>query len=280
MPLPGRGHQFGGDELSRTLRQLREAAGLSGVEAGRRADFSQAKISRLEGGVNVPAPDDVRVLVEVYQAPPEVSARLIQLAEDTRAGLKRVVLNRGGSEFQDRLARIEAASEHIRTFAPTVVPGLLQTEGYARAVFGTGTLTTAEIDTAVTHRMQRQRLLGGDGHRFTLLTTAGALGWCAGSAAVMAEQTDRLARPQPPNVRLGIIPWGTPATVFPMHTWDMYDQRGVSVGLVHSTALLTAPQDVAAYEAMFASLEVMAVYGDQARELFRRIADEYRSAQG
>ncbi|MGH3802534.1 MAG: helix-turn-helix domain-containing protein, partial [Pseudonocardiaceae bacterium] len=234
--MPGRGRQFGGDELSRTLRQLREAANLSGLAAGKAAGFSQAKVSRIENGVNVPTPKDVATLAEVYGASAENRQRLAQLAEDMRAGSRRVVLNRGGVDFQDRIARIEQASEHVRTFASTVVPGLLQTEDYARAVFSSGTLSPAEIDAAVAGRMQRQRLLDADRHRFTLLTTAGALSWCAGSPAVMAAQADRLAAPQPENVRVGIIPWGTPATVFPMHTWDIYDQRGVIVGLVSTTA--------------------------------------------
>lgn len=48
--------------------------------------------------------------------------------------------------------------------------------------------------------------------------------------------------------------------MFPMHTWDIYDQRGVIVGLVSSTALLTSPQDVAAYDEVLTALERMAVW--------------------
>lgn len=273
----GKGKQVGGDELSRTLRRLREEANLSGLAAGKAAGFSQAKVSRIENGVNVPTPKDVATLAEVYGAPAEVRQRLAQLAEDMRAGSRRVVLNRGGTEFQDRIARIEQASEHVRTFTPTVVPGLLQTADYARAIFSSGTLSPAEIDAAVANRMERQRLLGADGHRFTLLTTAGALSWCAGSPAVMAAQADHLAAPQPVNVRFGIIPWGVPATVFPLHTWDIYDKRGVIIGLVSTTALLTNPQDVAAYDTLFSELERIAVYGDEARAELRRIAGEYRA---
>lgn len=275
--MSARGKQLGGDELSRTLRQLREAANLSGLAAGRAAGFSQAKVSRIEGGVNVPTPKDVATLADVYRAPAEVRQRLTQLAEDMKAGSRRVVLNRGGVEFQDRIARIEEASEHVRTFTPTVVPGLLQTADYARAIYSSGALTPVEIDAAVARRLERQRLLDADGHRFTLLTTVGALTWCATSTAVMAAQADRLAAPQPPNVQIGVIPWGTPATVFPMHSWDIYDQRGVIVGLVSSTALLTNPQDVAAYHEMFGALERMAVFGDEARAVFERVAVEYRS---
>jgi transcriptional regulator with XRE-family HTH domain len=277
--MPRRQRRVGRDELSRTLRQLRESAGLSGEVAGTAAGFSQAKISRIEGGVNVPTPKDVQTLAEIYRAPTETRQRLIHLAEDMRSFNRRVVLNRGGTEFQERIARIEEASEHQRTFSPVVVPGLLQTEDYARAMFATSTLTPAEIDAAVAKRMERQRLLGTDEHRFTLLTTAGALGWCAGSRAVMAAQAERLAGPQPANVRLGIIPWGTPATAFPLHTWDIYDTRGVIVGLVSSTALLTSPQDIAAYDKEFTALERMAVWGEKAQAVFQRIAGEYRTGE-
>lgn len=277
--MPDSDHRHGDDELAQTLRQLRQAAGLSGEAAGKAAGFSQAKISRMETGATVPTEKDVAVLAEVYRAPAEVWRRLAGLAADMRESNRRVVLNRGGTDFQARIARIEQASEHVRTFTPTVVPGLLQTAAYARAIFSSGTLSPAEVDAAVADRMERQQLLGAAGHRFTLLTTDGALGWCAGSPAVMAAQADRLAAAQPTNVCVGVIPWGAPATVFPMHTWDIYDQRGVIVGLVSSTALLTNLQDVAAYDTMFTALERMAVFGAQARAVFEQIAEQYRSLE-
>lgn len=266
----------GKDELSRTLFALREAAHLTGEDVAASVGFSQAKVSRIEGGVNVPSPKDVITLARVYGAPEDTRDRLVQLAEDMKAGSRRVVLNRGGTEFQARLARIEEASEHVRSFTATVVPGLLQTEDYARAIYRTGDLSEQEIEAAVRGRMERQALLGTEGHRFTLLTTAGALSWCAGSPAVMAAQVDRLATPQPTGVRLGVIPWGRPVTCFPMHNWDMYDQRGVTIGLVSSTALLTNRLDVEMYDQWFAKLERLAVFGDEARAELRRIADEYR----
>lgn len=59
----------------------------------------------------------------------------------------------------------------------------------------------------------------------------------------------------------------------------MYDQRGVTVGLVSTIALFTNPQDVAAYGDMFEKLEAMAVFDDEAREVFVRLADEYRTLE-
>lgn len=249
---------------------------MTGDEVSNAAGFSQAKVSRIEGGINVPSPKDVLTLTQIYRAPPEVRDRLVLLAEDMKAGSRRVVLNRGGVEFQQRLARIEDASEYVRSFTATVVPGLLQTEDYARAIFRTGDLSDQEIAEAVRGRMERQALLGAEDHRFTLLTTEGALYWCAGSPAVMASQLDRLTQPQPDGVRLGLITREQPVNCFPMHNWDMYDQRGVTVGLVSSTALLTNRLDVAMYDEWFAKLEELAVFDEEAHPVFQRIADEYR----
>lgn len=125
----------GKDELSHTLRALRQAAGLSTREAGSKAGRSQAKISRLETGRNIPSPTDAATLADVYKADTETRAKIERLAEEVKAWSRRVYLNRGNSESQQRLARVEATSALVRTFSPTVVPGLLQTADYARAIF-------------------------------------------------------------------------------------------------------------------------------------------------
>lgn len=267
----------GRDELSRTLRQLRQAAGLSGVEAGRRAGFSQAKVSRIENGVNIPTPDDVTTLAQVYKASTEDRRHLEAMARDVRAEYRRVVLVKTPSSFQERMGRIEEASEHIATFTPTVVPGLLQTEPYARAIFSSADLAPSEIDKAVTARMTRQQLLHDPSHRFTLITTAGALAWRAGTPEQMAAQIEHIAQStRLPNARVGIIPWGTQAQVFPLHGWDLYDRRAIIVGTANATAILTEPADVAVYADLFAQIESLAVFNEQAHSVLTRIADQYR----
>lgn len=267
----------GRDELSRALRQLRQAAGLSGAKAGRLAGFSQAKVSRIENGVNVPTPDDVATLVKVYSAAAEDRRRLEGIARDVRAEYRRVVLVKTPPGFQERMGRIEEASEHIATFTPTVVPGLLQTEPYARAIFSSADLAPSEIDKAVAARITRQQLLHDPGHRFTLITTAGALAWRVGTPEQMAAQVEHIAEStRLPNARVGIIPWGTQAKVFPLHGWDLYDRRAAIVGTANATAVLTEPPDVAVYTDLFAQLERMAVFDDEARSVLAHIADEYR----
>lgn len=76
---------------------------------------------------------------------------------------------------------------------------------------------------------------------------------------------------------MGIVPFGRPARVFPLHSWDLFDQRAVIVGTTTATAILTEPQDVAAYVELTDALERLAVYGQEAREILARVVGRYRS---
>lgn len=99
------------DELSATLRSLRKAAGLSGIEAGQAAGLSQPKISRLETGKQVPTEAEVRALCRVYRAPARTRQQLLAIAHDLQEEevSARVMLHRGAYRMQERIGRIEAA---------------------------------------------------------------------------------------------------------------------------------------------------------------------------
>ena len=271
----------GRDELSSTLAELRRAAGLNTRQAAEGAGFSQAKVSRVERGINVPTEADVHTLATVYDAAEDVLRRLVTLARDVRAVRRPVVMARPQdrpSLFQERLARIEAGSAHVGTFSNTVVPGLLQTEPYMRELFAPRQLDPAEEDRMVAARLARQSRLDDDARTCTLIIAEGALGWRAGTGDQMAEQVDRIASAtRRDSARVGVIPWGTRVGRFPLHAWDLYDERAVSYGTVDATAILTEPRDVAAYVALFERLVGCAVFGDEARTVLGRIADGYRA---
>jgi transcriptional regulator with XRE-family HTH domain len=266
--------------LSRTLRELREAAKLSTRDVARLTGFSAAKISRVERGHNIPTEADVATLTRAYRAPADVRARLTTIARDIQSEHRPVVMARGRgqpSAFQERLQRIEATTEHLTTFTPTVVPGLLQTETYMRALVAYRELPAQEVDNFVAARLARQERLMDPAHRLTLITTEGALGWRAGTPEDMVEQVERIiAVARLPSVRGGIIPWGTRAPVFPLHGWDLHDHRAVIYGTVEATAILTEPRDVARYVTLTDAVAQIAVWGDEARAELSRIADVYR----
>lgn len=237
-------------------------------------------MSRVERGINVPTEADVDALARAYRASPATRQHLVSLARDLRAERRPVVMVRGKgapSAFQERLLRIETASSHVATFTPTVVPGLLQTEVYTRELVAYRQLSADEVDRFVARRLARQERLHDPANRFTQITTAGALGWRAGTRSDMAEQVERISElSRLPNVKVGIVPWGARARLFPLHGWDLHDERAVIYGTADATAVLTEPKDVARYVELFDGVSSMAIYGDDARLLLGKIAADYR----
>jgi transcriptional regulator with XRE-family HTH domain len=265
-------------ELAATLRQLRQEAKLSGVEAARRAGLSQPTVSRLENGLRTPTLDEVAALCRVYRAPADVRRALRATTRDLQAGTTsaRIVLQRP-RQMQERIGRIEQSSRLLRSFQPAMLIGLVQTHDYARTVMSGGNLDDETLDQITQTRLQRQAILNTDRH-FILVHTEGALRWHVGSPTTMVGQLDHLAAlVDHPNLQLGVIPWDRPVTIHVRHAFHLYDTRTVIVGTESGTAFITDTVEVGAYDRRFAELERAAVFGDEAAQVFARVADDYRA---
>lgn len=284
--MPAHRTRVGRDELSQALARLRDDAGLSGAEAARRAGdgFSQSKISRWEAGRLVPDPDDIARYARALDAPAELERWLVEKARDLgdqhkAAAPARITLHRA-ADYQRRVGRIEADAAHVGTFHPTVVPGLLQTSAYLAALFATSGMPPAAADATIAARLERQRLLDDEEHRFTMILPPGALAWRVGSPETMAGQLEHIAEVgRRPNVRIGVIPWGVGATVYPSSGFDLYDERLVIVGTLGGAAHITDPRDVQRYLELFRELAGLARFGAAAREELTLTADRYRSLE-
>lgn len=271
------------DELSRTLRDLRTASGLTIREVAARIEHagtavvSHSTVSRLERGSYVPTPEQADAIAQAVGARPAVRRRVVALAKDLRerTASRQVLLRAGAGTAQREFGRIEAAAGHVQSFSPVMVLGLLQTADYAHAVFSSA-VPAGQVEDAVTARLARQRMLTSAGPpTFTQVMAEGALRWCAGSAAVMARQCDHIAE-MASQVRVGIIPWTREVDVYPMTGFDLYDERAVIVGTITGTAFLRAASDVAEYTRLFRRIEELAVFGDEAREIVAAMAEQYR----
>ena len=272
--------------LAAALKEARAAAGMSGTEAATRTGISQSKISKLERGLLLPSPEDVAALGRAYRIPKAERLALASLSGDLKeTSSAKIVLARGMAEMQRRIGQLEAASTRIFGFQPFMVPGLLQTDAYMRYVFGNPPLPketdARQIDDATAARHARQRALDDDTKQVELIVTEGALRWHIGSPELMAEQLDHItAQLQRPNLRLGIIPWSTPVTIFPLHGFHLYDSEAAIVGTLTATASLTSSGDISTYRDMATALRTAAVFGGDAAEHFSRIATEYRTLVG
>lgn len=205
--------------LSGELRQLREAAGLTVTQAAREAGWNQSNLSRAENRLwRQPNLVHLGRLLDVYgvteTARPERRAELLQLARDGR--------RRGWwsdyrvSDSYATYVGLEAEARRLLNFEPVVLPGLLQTAAYARALIATRApeLSAEEVDELVALRIERQdRLLSSeDPIHIWAIIAEGTLRRMVGGAEVMAEQLDHLTKVgQLPNVRLQVLPFAAGA---------------------------------------------------------------------
>ncbi|MEV0636696.1 helix-turn-helix transcriptional regulator [Streptomyces sp. NPDC050619] len=148
--------------LGRRLQELREAAGLKREEAAQVLRVAPATVRRMETADVALKIPYVQVLLETYGVPDDETAAFVALAEEA---------NQPGwwQRFHDVLPEwfslyvsLEGAARIIRSYEPHFVPGLLQTEEYARAVMEAGTIGQTGPETIERHvslRMTRQRLL-------------------------------------------------------------------------------------------------------------------------
>ncbi|MFJ7276591.1 DUF5753 domain-containing protein [Kitasatospora sp. NPDC098663] len=180
-----------------------------------------------------------------------------------RAGLKRA---------QESVRPLFERTRRFRMYQSWVVPGLLQTAAYTRAVLHTIVSlrnTPDDVDEAVAVRMERQNVLHTGNHRFAVLVEEWVLRTVIGTPDVLLGQLGHLIGVGSlPSVSLGVIPLGsTRGAGWPVESFTMYDDAQVNVELVSAHLTITQPAEIAEYGQTFSELASIAVYGAEARSL-------------
>jgi transcriptional regulator with XRE-family HTH domain len=197
--------------LALELRHLRESASLTCEEVAEKLECSVSKISRVENGRVSVSPRDVRDLLEIYGASMAQREHLVQLARDSRQkGWWDAYKDAVEPHYATYLG-LERAATEIRTYEVGLIPGLLQTEEYARAAISVGTLTAPRgAGGLVELAVARQSLLKtANPPRFWAVLDEAALRREVGGPAVMRGQLEHLLEmARMPHVELQLIPFG------------------------------------------------------------------------
>jgi transcriptional regulator with XRE-family HTH domain len=195
-------------QLGAELRRIREAAGLRMEDAAAALDCVRSRISHIETGRNAVRKPDLEVLLRLYSA----LDRLDALEELRREGTKRGwwATYRLPDWLQGYIG-FEADATTLRGLELELIPGLLQTEGYARAVHIAGHHMTPseEVERRVAARMQRQaRLIAPDPLVLSVVVSESALQRALALGTVGIEQLNHLiASAKLPNVTLHVLPF-------------------------------------------------------------------------
>jgi transcriptional regulator with XRE-family HTH domain len=197
--------------LALELRRLREAARLTCEEVAEHLECSASKISRVETGRVSVAPRDVRDMLELYGVPADQRESLVQLARDSR---QKGWWHAYSDTMQPQMATyigLESAASEIRIYEVSLIPGLLQTEDYARAVIKAGMVNSPaeDIERRVALLMARQpAVVRDDPPKVWAVLDEAALRRRVGGSGLMRLQLEHLlAQAALPNVAVQVIPF-------------------------------------------------------------------------
>ncbi|MBF6361714.1 helix-turn-helix domain-containing protein [Nocardia farcinica] len=257
--------------LGARLRELRKDAGLKAQELSASAGWHWSKTSRIEHGKQAPSEADLATWCRVCDAQlalPDLVATLRNV-EAQWAEWRRVTAT-GHARRQRRSVELMTRTQLLRTYSSVLIPGLLQTEAYARAAIRTcidflGTVD--DLDAAVAARMDRQRVLREGPLKMATLIDESALRKTVGDDSIMRDQLRHLLDVGFGNAKLvlGVVPAEAPF-VYTVTTFDLWDNRMALVETISAELTVTTPSELAYYEKAWAALHGQAVYGNAARQ--------------
>ena len=267
------------------LRRLREASGITTVEAAEAIRATPSKISRMERGRTTAKQRDVADLLSLYGIAGEAEREdLLEIARQASA-------QDWWQQYSDIVPRwfesyigLEKAASVIRIYEVQFVHGLLQTEDYARAVImiSNAHAPAGEIERRVSVRIGRQQLLTQpDAPEVWAVLDEAVLRRSPAGPGVMRAQLERLLQiTDLPNVTLQIVPFdagphaaaGGPFTILRFPEPDLPDV--VYLEQLNSALYLDQPDDVANYLAIMDQLCIQADTGAASKDMLKALLEQ------
>jgi transcriptional regulator with XRE-family HTH domain len=273
-------------ELGALLRKLRTEKGLTVEQAAEQLMFSMSKLSRMETGHGAPSRRDIRDLCALYEVTDEGERkRMMNLAvEGRQAGWwQSYDLN----QFADYVG-LEADAVSVKNYQSILIPGLLQTPGYARAV-NEAVIPQPDperLEEQTEVRLRRQERLTQDPPlRFGVILDEAALHRVIGGPAVMETQLRHLVElSQLPNVTLQVIPFSAGAHPAMDSTFNVLEFADAVPGVVYVEGLvgwvyMKRSQDVERYVRVFERLCRIALPPRESVEHVEKAAARHKAQQ-
>jgi transcriptional regulator with XRE-family HTH domain len=250
--------------LATELRTLRRAANLTTREAAEKLHVSSATINRTELGLRMPTREEVGALMVAYDAPALARERVFDLA--------RAANPNGWWEFGDHaipkqlptLINFETQATQITEFQPLIVPGLLQTQAYMRAVMERGGTPDAVAEPRVAARVGRQTVLTRKKppHYLAIIDEA-VFRRPFATPTMMRLQVEYIkAMTERPNVTVQVIPFNRGG--YPIYGPFVLLQFAKARDIVHlehkqASGFLDEPEDTAPYQRLTDTLKAVAL---------------------
>ncbi|MEW2566546.1 helix-turn-helix transcriptional regulator [Streptomyces sp. NPDC047070] len=271
------------ERLGGELRKLREAAGLKAREAAALVGSDSAQMSQMESGIGGVSEERLRRLAAHYScAEPDLVEALVTMANDRTHGWWEEYRGLLPTSFMD-LSELE----HHATFRWDVdclyVPGLLQTDEYARRVFShrVPELPLSELDLRVEHRMARRTIIDGDRPiPYKAVVHEAALRIKVGNRAIAQAQLDRIQElSEADHVTVRVIPFALDdfidagsAMVFAGGPVPKLDT--VVRDAPHGSAFVDSEAQLASFRTLFRRLEASSLEPERSRDFIHKLGKE------
>jgi len=182
--------------VSAELRELRRRSGLSLEDVARSLDFSVSHLSRVENGIRKPQVDDVAALLGFYRVPRAKRAELLDLVRDG-AKYNWLLEDDGSFRMLESFIQFERQAVAVKNYQLSVLPGLLQTPEYVRALVKgiDPDLAERDVETIIGYRMKRQQdCRGPGGPSIHVIVDENACRRPVGGRGVMVPQLHHMAQ--------------------------------------------------------------------------------------
>ncbi|MBO0839646.1 MAG: helix-turn-helix domain-containing protein [Sciscionella sp.] len=266
--------------LASELRRLREAAGLTIDEVGEKLECSASKVSRLETGQVGVNPRDARDLLRLYGVDDDQLEALVVLAREAR---KKGWWHAYNEVFTGAFVGLESEAATLRAFQALLVPGLLQTEDYTRAVIKAvrPDATDGEVERRVAARAKRQKLLvERDPPQYWAVLDEAVLWRTIGGVDVHREQLRHIcALAALPHVTVQVVPFnvgahsGLEGPFLILGFPDPIDPDVAYVENTNSGIYLEQPEDVNRYTLLFDHLRAAALRPEDSIAMVEKMVD-------
>ncbi|MEU0569632.1 helix-turn-helix transcriptional regulator [Nonomuraea sp. NPDC005983] len=259
--------------LAARLREIRNMAGLTGRDLAQQAGWHFSKVSKLENNKQLPTEVDVREWCRICDAESHIVDLIANVRNiNTFYTEWRRLEETGIGHVQRSFLPLYERTNQFRIFQHSAIPGLIQTEAYARghlSLIVNFRSIPDDVDRAVQARMKQQEVITTGTRRFAFLIGEQALHTPFCAPGDMAGQMDKLTEvSRRANVSLGVVVWRAETGIWPPENFWIYDTEQVRVDTVPGQVRVKAPGDVVLYEKAFQTLSESAVYGAEAQELF------------
>lgn len=270
--------------LAAELRSLRQISGLTREEVVERTGINVATLYRIEHARVRPQTRTLRTLLDLYDVDEEQQASLIALLREAR---QRGWLHAYQSELPEHYTTymgFEGEAHSVWNYESLFVPGLLQTEDYARAVIR-GVLPTAsrdEVERRVEARMERQAVLRNDNplNLWSIVDEAALRRQVGGLAVMQAQLRDLTEVSELPHVTFQVIPFnvgahaGMPGSFVLMQFAEAAIPDVIYIDSMAGDLFLEEESEVRRYTLVFEHLRAVAVSPDASRSLVESLIAE------